>query len=327
MLDKLSSTAKGLIIVNCALSVLIFGMITLLYSYHHEKAEIQKHVKIVQNVPSKPVEKILNDDDHAEIEKMIRDILGEDAEKFAVYIFRPEKDLTPIIFQNRPMRPASMIKMFVLAKAMQDAKDGKFSLDEELTVEPENIVGGAGSVAGFGSYAKVPARLVLEHMIKESDNTATNILIDRVGGMENLNTYTKEKNYNDTKFEHKMMLAYAGLTNTSSVKDLGDLFVKIYNHQCVDDFHDKLMIEYLLKQEDTDCLPTALKFWKIAHKTGEVEKAYHDGGICYGLNGDFIIVMMNDNYTDRVSTLDKMQKIAAYIARKIDFESHSGRGY
>lgn len=326
MLNKLSSTTKGLIVVNCVLSVLIFGMITLLYSYHNEKKEIQRHAKIVHEVP-KPVEKVRSDDDHAEIERMIISTLGEDKDRFAVYIFRPNKDLTPIIFQNRPMRPASMIKMFVLAKAMQDAKDGKLSLDEELTVNPENIVGGAGSIAGFGDYGKVPARLVIEHMIKESDNTATNILIDRVGGMEVLNAYLKEKNYFDTHFEHKMMLAYAGLTNTSSVKDLGDLFVKIYNHQCVDEFHDKLMIEYLLKQEDTDCLPSVLTFWKIAHKTGEVEQAYHDGGICYGIHGDFIIVLMNDNYTDRFTTIDKMQKIALYIAKKVEQEKFSGRGY
>jgi len=299
---------------------MIFALFSLIYSYHAEKAKIQRHAQQQISLPKKPVEKVPNDDDHAEIEKMILTTLGEDHEKFAVYIFRPGRDATPIIFQNRRMRPASMIKMFVLSKAMQDIKDGKFSLDDDLVVEPENVVGGAGSIAGFGYNAKVPARLVLEHMVKESDNTATNILIDKVGGLESLNAYVKEKNYQNTEFQHKMMLAYAGLTNYSSVKDLGDLFVKIYYHKCVDDFYDKLMIEYLLKQEDTDCLPSALTFWKIAHKTGEVEMAYHDGGICYGLKGDFIIVMMNDNYTDRVSTLDKMQKIAANVARKIDDE-------
>ena len=318
MFKKLSSTVKGLIIVNCVLSVMIFGLFALVYSFQSEKSEIQRHEKILKAVPKVPEKKFPNDDDHAEIERMIKQTLGEDADRFAVYIFRPGRDLTPIIFQNRPMKPASMIKMFVLAKAMQDIKDGKFSLDDELIVSPENMVGGAGSIAGFGYNAKVPARLVLEHMIKESDNTATNILIDKVGGLESLNQYLKQKNYSDTNFEHKMMLAYRGLTNLSSVKDLGNLFVKIYNHQCVDDFHDKLMIEYLLKQEDTDCLPTALLFWKIAHKTGEVEMTYHDGGICYGEKADFIIVLMNDNYTDRYSTIEKMQKISQNVARTVD---------
>ena len=319
MFNKLTSTVKGLLILNCAISVVIFGFISFIFSYQNEKAEIQK--KSAQVTTPKKAEKFLpNDDDHQEILEMIKRTLGDDAEKFAVYIYRPGKDLTPIMFQNRPMRPASMIKMFVLAKAMQDIKQGKYSLDDELTVTPENVVGGAGSIAGLGYNAKVPVRLLLEHMIKESDNTATNILIDKVGGLESLNNYLRQKNYADTNFEHKMMLAYRGLTNLSSVKDLGNLFVKIYNHQCVDDFHDKLMIEYLLKQEDTDCLPSALLYWKIAHKTGEVDLAYHDGGICYGEKADFIIVMMNDNYTDRYSTLEKMQAIAKNIARRVERE-------
>ena len=320
MFNKLSSTAKGLIFLNCALSIIIFGVFAFFHSYKNEKATIQKKSAAV-SLQKKSEEKIFpNDDDHEEMERMVRQTLGDDAERFAVYIFRPGRDLTPIIFQNRPMRPASMIKMFVLAKAMQDIKEKKYSLDDELSITPENVVGGAGSVAGLGNYAKVPVRTLLEHMIKESDNTATNILIDKVGGLESLNAYLKQKNYSDTKFEHKMMMAYSGVTNLSSVKDLGDLFVKIYNHQCVDDFHDKLMIEYLLKQEDTDCLPTALLFWKIAHKTGEVDLAYHDGGICYGEKADFIIVMMNDNYRDRYSTLEKMQTIAKNVADKIERE-------
>ena len=319
MLNKLSSTAKGLIFVNCALSVIIIGLFSLIYSYNSEKAEIQKHAVKIQTPKPKVAEKYVpNDKDHAVIEEMIRNTLGDDADRFAVYVFRPGRDLTPILFQNRPMRPASMIKMFVLAKAMQDIKDGKFSLDDELTVTPENMVGGAGSMAAFGPFGKVPARLVIEHMIKESDNTATNILIDKVGGLENLNEYIKKNNYSDTNFQHKMMLAYPGLTNLSSVKDLGDLFVKIYKHQCVDDFHDKLMIEYLLKQEDRDCLPPALPFYKIAHKTGEVPLTYHDGGICYGIKADFIIVLMNDNYTDRTFTIEKMQKVAQNIASTVD---------
>jgi len=320
LFKKLSSTVKGLIILNCALSVIIFGVFAFFYSYQNEKETIQKKNTVAVQKKVTEEKKLPTDEDHEEILQMIQRTLGEDSDRYAVYIFRPGRDVTPIIFQNRPMRPASMIKMFVLAKAMQDIKEGKYSLDDEIEVTPSNTVGGAGSIAGFGYNAKVPARLVLEHMVKESDNTATNILIDKVGGLESLNAYVKEKNYQDTEFQHKMMLAYAGLTNYSSVKDLGDLFVKIYYHKCVDDFYDKLMIEYLLKQEDTDCLPSALTFWKIAHKTGEVEMAYHDGGICYGLKGDFIIVMMNDNYTDRVSTLDKMQKIAANVARKIDDE-------
>ena len=192
MFKKLSSTVKGLIILNCALSVIIFGVFAFFYSYQNEKETIQKKNTVAVQKKVTEEKKLPTDEDHEEILQMIQRTLGEDSDRYAVYIFRPGRDVTPIIFQNRPMRPASMIKMFVLAKAMQDIKEGKYSLDDEIEVTPSNTVGGAGSIAGLGYYAKVPVRLLLEHMIKESDNTATNVLIDKVGGLESLNAYLKK---------------------------------------------------------------------------------------------------------------------------------------
>ena len=134
--------------------------------------------------------------------------LGEDAPKFAVCFMRPQLDKEPFLFQSRPMRPASMIKMFVMAKAMSDIKNRMMSLDEMLTITSENVVGGAGSIAGEGVGAQVPVRRLIELMIIESDNTATNILMDRLG-MENINQYLRDNGYRDTVIHHKMMLLNA----------------------------------------------------------------------------------------------------------------------
>ena len=242
--------------------------------------------------------------DRDEIQNMIRQTFGNEIQKFSIYLFRPGIENQPLIFQSKPMRPASMIKMFVLAKVMQDARDGLLSLDELIPITSENIVGGAGSIAGEGAGARVPIRRAAELMIIESDNTATNILIDRVG-MENLNTYI---------VNHKMMLQ-KGPSNLSSVADLGLLFTKIYEYKCVDEFYDQLMISYLLKQQDRDCFPAALPYWNVAHKTGEVDNLYDDGGIFFGAQGDFILVIMNDNYENRGETIENMKKIASSIAK------------
>ena len=91
--------------------------------------------------------------DRSDLQEMIKFALGSEVPKFAVYLFRPDMEKQPLIFQSRPMRPASMIKVFVLAKVMQDAKDGKLSLDELVTITANNIVGGAGSIAGEGVNA------------------------------------------------------------------------------------------------------------------------------------------------------------------------------
>lgn len=254
---------------------------------------------------------------HNDFERMLRAELGEHSDQFAVYFFAPKLDDEPIVFQSRPMRPASMIKMFVMAKAMTDVRDGNLSLDEPLTLTAANIVGGAGSIAGEGVGAQVPTRKLIELMIVESDNTATNMLIDRLG-MDNLNRYLVDNGYRDTIINHKMMLDEGKATNLSSALDLGTLFKRIYDHVCVDDYYDRLMTDYLLRQEDTDCFPSALPYWNIAHKTGEVEGLYDDGGIFYGASGDFILVIMDDDIDGREDTIDRMKAITLNAAALLD---------
>lgn len=300
---------KILIILNIILVAALASLYFVLFSDSKTRPNEENNAAPIH----KPKEIPEVADDREEIEKMIKFALGNESDKFAVYLFRPEKEKQPLLFQSRQMRPASMIKVFVLAKVMQDAKDGKLALDELIPMTANNIVGGAGSIAAEGVGAKIPIRRAAEVMITDSDNTATNILIDRVG-LDNINQYLKEKGYNDTVLHHKMMLQTTQ-TNYSSVADLGLLFTRLYNHECVDDFYDHLMIDYLLKQDDTECFPTALPYWNIAHKTGEVENLYDDGGIFYGSTGDFIMVIMSDYTSSRGATIDKMKSIAMQVAR------------
>ena len=317
MFNNLNRSTKILIAVNLVLLLAIVIVFALLFLTGSTKKSSTN-----KNIPVTDTQKKMSDEEkkaaHEKLEKAVSEILGEDSKTYSVYVFRPGVDDEPFIFQSRKMQPASMIKMFVLAKAMQDAKDQKLSLDENLTLNRENIVGGAGSLAGYGIGAQIPVRLALELMISQSDNTATNLLADRLG-IANINAYISEHGYTDTEFNHKMMQGGNRILNYTSVKDLGELFRKIYNSECVDPYHDRMMTEYLLKQEDTECLPAALPLWNVAHKTGEAATVYGDtiyceGGICYGSTGDFIIVMMNDSFIGRADTIEKLQLIALSVA-------------
>lgn len=317
MFSNLSRSTKILIAVNLVLVFVIIIVFALLFlSKPSRNSPAGKNIAVTDS------QKKMSDEEkkaaHEKLDETVREILGEDAKTYSIYIFRPGVDDEPFIFQSRKMQPASMIKMFILAKAMQDVKDQKLSLDENLTLTRENIVGGAGSLAGYGLGAQIPVRLALELMISQSDNTATNLLADRLG-MQNIKDYISSHGYTDTEFNHKMMQGGNKILNYTSVKDLGELFRKIYNSECVDSYHDRMMTEYLLKQEDRECLPAVLPLWNVAHKTGEAatvygDTIYCDGGICYGSTGDFIIVMMNDSFVGRAETIEKMQLVALSVA-------------
>lgn len=236
-------------------------------------------------------------------------ILADHAKDFSVYFYCPDLDEKPLCWQSHPMRSASMIKMFVLAKAMEDAEAGKFSLNDKLILRDKDMVEGAGVLDGEPDGSQREIGELLELMIKESDNTATNMLIDYLG-MENINQYLAEHQYTDTILQHKMMLSNAGRQNFTSVRDTGDLFTRIYRRECVDKYHDGVILKYLLRQTDNECLPAVLPGWQAAHKTGEVTGVYHDGGIFFGKDGTFVLVIMSESDIGRTYVIEKMQAVA-----------------
>ena len=222
------------------------------------------------------------------------------------------------IHATEKMRSASMIKVFILGYAMEQAREGNLDLYKSVILRDVDKVGGAGILAGYRDGAELSILELLRLMITESDNTATNIMIDCLG-MEKINRYIAAQGYSDTILQRKMMdfeAAGKGRENYTSARDLGDFFTKLYYHQCVSTEYDNLMIEILQEQTDDEALPSALPKAVIAHKTGELVGAYHDGGIVYG-DRDFVFVVLTDDYTNRDEIIKGIRKMALYLIQNL----------
>jgi len=251
--------------------------------------------------------------DAAELNRNIERILRDDSARYAIYFLRPAEEEEPFLYQNRPMSPASMIKVFIMAAVMQEVHDGRLSLEEKLVIRESDVVGGAGVITWYNIGEVRSIRELVSGMIMSSDNTATNILIDRLG-MDKINRYIQEHGYGDTQLVHKMMIGNGGRKNFSSVRDLGKLFSRLYYHQLVGESEDRFMELVLSGQKDKECFNAALPDFTIAHKTGEVTGLYDDGGIFYGKQGDFVLVIMNEGFTSRGDTIEDMKQLTRYFA-------------
>ena len=200
---------------------------------------------------------------------------------------------------NETMPSASMIKVFILALAYQDIADGTLSRNETFTLTRDNVVGGSGTLQNRAYGTRVPLKELLEKMVIDSDNTATNILIDRLG-MENINAYMQAHGYHSSVLRRKMMdlaALQAGRDNLTSVKDVGLLFKRLYNGTCVSPELDAEMLGIYDQQTDNDKIPARLpEGTVVAHKTGEVSDVRHDGGIVYTSNGDYVLVIFTSDY-------------------------------
>jgi beta-lactamase class A len=229
-----------------------------------------------------------------------------------------------------PMRhkAASLIKVFIMAEAFNQKNQRKLDFNEVVTINKQDKY-------AWGSLDKVPDGTqvtvgeLVEQMIVVSDNTATNILISKLG-MDNVNALIKKLGCNETVLGRRMLdsaAAKAGRENYTSPRDMAAILQKIYNKECIDPESDQKMLDILCKQQWNERIPGNLPHdLKIAHKTGELGGALHDCGIVFGRQHDYIICMMTKNVPDahlgyddnNILIYNDMALISKLIWNKID---------
>ena len=304
-------------IILAVISIFLFGGI-FLFSKVAEKKELPCVKELPQNIS---VEKNISKAEAAEedifagMDDAIKNILN-DGSDYAVYIAYPAISERRHIFSTttQKFRSASMIKVFILATAMEKVKSGELNLYQKMTIETQNKVGGAGILAGYSAGTQLTMQEVLKDMIIYSDNTATNMMIDLLG-MDAVNKYLRDNGYNDTILQRKMM-DFNGRENYTSANDLGNFFMRLYKNSKSETggSYDQLMLEILKEQTDTECLNAACPDKTVAHKTGALVGTFSDGGIIFGgKNGDTVLIMMSENFTGEKIVIDRMKKLAKYI--------------
>lgn len=246
-----------------------------------------------------------------------KDFVSTYKDRYSIYI--ESNDLGIIEVSPHRLRAASMIKVFILAYLFDQVDKNLISLDERITLLGKDKVGGSGSLQSYDEGISLSIDFLAEKMITESDNTATNILIDRLG-IESINQYIARNGYGDTYLQRKMMDSNAiskGLENYTSASDLGLFFHRLYKNEIVSSTWDTYMKDILIRQTDTECIASALPDYTVAHKTGELVGVYHDGGIIYTPKGDYILVLLSDLSVDRFTVIEEFKEITKYINYKI----------
>lgn len=79
------------------------------------------------------------------------------------------------------MSSASIIKVPILLEAIRQAENGDFSWEDEVVVVESDVVAGSGTIKDMTVPKTFTVRELGELMIVVSDNTATNMFMERVG--------------------------------------------------------------------------------------------------------------------------------------------------
>lgn len=238
--------------------------------------------------------------DEAKVKELVANDIGGIAGDKTVYV-APMNEDTSYLLNNQTQSAASVIKLFILAAAYAQQKIGTINLDDTYTLSNADKVGGTGVIQNMPAGKTFTYRELLAYMIDESDNTAANIMIDALGGIDKVNAQIEKMGAHDTKLQRKMMdtkSLEAGRDNITSAADVGELLKKVYNHKLISKSDSAEFLDILNKNRDHDKLvrdlPTGAK---VYNKTGIMQNygILNDAAIIENEKGAFVVVVLTQN--------------------------------
>jgi beta-lactamase class A len=101
--------------------------------------------------------------------------------KVALYATQLNTGRSVGIDPDAVVQTASVIKLTILFEAMEQVREGKAHWDDKITLEPGDAVSGSGLLLFLDTPLTLTLKDVLTLMVVMSDNTATNLAIDKIG--------------------------------------------------------------------------------------------------------------------------------------------------
>ena len=127
----------------------------------------------------------------------------------AIYAIQLNTQNVVGIDPNLPVQTASVIKLAILYHAMVEVRAGRARWDEPITLHPHEAVAGSGLLTFLDTPVTLTLKDVLTMMVIVSDNTATNLAIDRFG-IDPVNARLQALGLENTHLYKKVMLPPAG---------------------------------------------------------------------------------------------------------------------
>src|SRR5688500_9570866 len=175
---------------------------------------------------------------------------------------------------------ASLIKVPILVTVFDLVEQGQLSLDDRLTLLKIDKVPGSGNLQFMHDNAVVTVRDAAWLMTVTSDNTATNLLLDRIV-IRRVWAKMEKLGLPHTKVHSKVYLRMASVAMDSSVKyglgvttpnEMARLFALLADGKAVSAKADSTMLDILAHNEDYNSVQRHVEGLAVPHKTGATDQ-------------------------------------------------------
>jgi beta-lactamase class A len=209
---------------------------------------------------------------------------------------------------------ASTIKIAVLAELYRQSERGSGAkLGDLYTIDAKDGVGTEGILQSMSAgVSRITNHDLALLMVSLSDNSATNVLIDRVG-MDNVNTWLAQLGLERTRLRRHMLdvkAAQEGRENTSTPRELVTMLRalhggRVFDKSTTDDFFR------MLSTQKSSYIPRLLPAdLTIANKPGSLDAVRNDAGIVFVPGRPFAIAVMTTFSSDDLAAEHCIARIA-----------------
>jgi beta-lactamase class A len=199
---------------------------------------------------------------------------------------------------------ASVIKVAIMLEAMYQVKEGKISFDDTLTLNKADQVSGSGVLLLFHTPAPINFETALVMMITQSDNTATNLVLEHVG-RERVNARLRSLGFPITtsirpighpdQGDQNPELKPFGIGRTTA-REMAGILESIQRCDLGDRKLCDRMVDIMEHQFWRNCIPHFLEdadttevASHVANKTGSLDHVRNDVGIVFTKDGPVVI--------------------------------------
>jgi beta-lactamase class A len=219
---------------------------------------------------------------------------------------------------DAPVPTASTIKLPIMVELFAEAKEGKLDWNQKLELTDQDKVSGSGVLTELSGGDALPIRDLMHLMIVVSDNTATNLILDRIGGNA-VNARMTQLGLKQTAVMRKIMQPKIfpsatanprpeGLTDEGKIpgnerwgtgrscpRDMVAILEKLYRGELVSKAASEEMLSVLKRQQYHEGVGRDMKNTVIASKSGALDHLRSDVAIVYSQHGPVAMaITVND---------------------------------
>lgn len=239
-----------------------------------------------------------------QLEAALQEKLAAYDGEWSVYVKNLKNDQT-VLINDRPMKSASVMKLFILGTMYKAFEDGEMERTEELIS-------------------------LMKDMIIYSSNEASNELLYRLGdsdygrGIARVNAFIQEYEFSDMTveyngFDNPATNMGSGHYNQVSAQDCGRLLEAIYHRQWVSRSVSNEIEQMMLNQNTRYKIPAGLPEGVLCgNKTGEMDYTENDAAVIYGDSCDYILVVLSSDWNSKDEAIFRIQSISSLIYQYLE---------